>query len=378
MRLLQFLRTHLSKQYIKLYSSNLFIGITGGVGRSTCVKASAAVCSGKYKTISTKPNLDPALNLSQTLLRINPGTEKVILELKAMHKGEMDFYLAQVKPKIAVFTKTAFMPGSGSGNAEETLEEQRKLIESLGEKGVAILNWDDSISKKIAGYCSGKVLFYGTDQENCTVWAGNISIDNFGTSFELNSGVERVTVNLKLLGINEVYAALAAALLGVVLGIPLTKIKPALETLESAEHCMQAIWGPNNSILLDDTASSVPSEVEASIDTLLEISARRRIVVLGEMRNVSGAQSEAMYREVARKIYKEKLDLVFLGQGETNLIAEELKSLGFWEERIESDLPNSQLVSKLLKTLGKGDVCLIKGSRSVRLDEVVKRIAKKI
>lgn len=375
--MLQSLQTHLARQYVKLYPPNLFIGITGSVGRSTCVEAVAAVCSQKYKTITTNPNLDTDHNISHTLLRINPRTEKVILDMEADHNGEMDFYLSQVKPKIAVFTKSAYIPGDVSSALKGALEEQKKLIESLDEQGVAILNWDENVSKKNAEYCRGKVLFYGTDQENCTVWAGNINIDNFGTSFELNSGVERVKINFKLLGINEVYSALAAALLGVVLGISLTKIKPALETLESAEHCMQSLWGPNGSILLDDSFSSSPQSVEASIDILLQVPARRRIVVLGEMRDL-GPHSEATYREVGRKIYKEKLDLVFLGQGETRFIADELKSLGFWEERMESDLQGSQLVSKLLKNLGKGDVCLIKGSRAVRLDEVVKRIAKKI
>ena len=68
--------------------------------------------------------------------------------------------------------------------------------------------------------------------------------------------------------------------------------------------------------------------------------------------------------------------MVFLGQGDAQIIADELKNLGFWEEKLQSNLQNSQLVNRLLKTLGKGDVCLIKGSRSVRLDEVVKRITK--
>lgn len=377
MRLLQSLQTHLVRQYVKLYPQNLFIGITGSVGRSTCVEAAAAVCSQKYKTITTNPGQDPTRNMAHTLLRINPGTEKVILEMGADRKGEMDFYLSQVKPRIAVFTKSAYRPGSDSAAADVVLEEQRKLIESLGEQGMAILNWDDNTAKQNAEHCPGKVLFYGTDQENCTVWAGNIDISNFGTSFELNSGVERVKINLKLLGINEVYSALAAALLGVVLGISLTKIKPALETLESADHCMQTIWGPNGSIILDDTNSSSPAEVEASVDTLLRVPARRRIIVLGEMHD-PGPYPEEAYREVGRKIYKEKLDLVFLGQGKTVFIEDELRSLGFWEERMESNMQSSQLVAKLLKTLGKGDVCLVKGSKSVRLDEVVKRIAKKI
>jgi len=106
------------------------------------------------------------------------------------------------------------------------------------------------------------------------------------------------------------------------------------------------------------------------------VPARRRVLVLGEMREL-GQYSEKLHRQIAQRIYKEKLDLIFLGQGDAQIIADELRSLGFWEERMESNLQNSELVTKLLKTLGKGDVCLIKGSKAVRLDEVVKRIAKK-
>ncbi|MCL4366245.1 Mur ligase family protein, partial [Patescibacteria group bacterium] len=262
------------------------------------------------------------------------------------------------------------------GGIDEILKEKGKLVMSLGKDGVAILNYDDPNCRKLAEECSGTVVYYGMDPKNCTVWAGNPKIENFATTFELNFGVERVKVNFQLLGLHQVYSALAGALLGVVNGIPLTRIKLALEQIKSSEHRLQAVQGPNGSILLDDTYNSSPTALEAAIDTLLAIPARRRIVVLGEMREL-GSYSEKLHRLVAQKIYKEKLDFVFLGQGDTEFIADELRSLGYWEDRLESNLRSSDLVSRLLRMLGKGDVCLIKGSRAVRLDEVVKRVAKK-
>ena len=254
--------------------------------------------------------------------------------------------------------------------------EKGKLIESLGEDGLAILNWDDPYSKKLTENCKGNVIYYGMDPKNCTIWAGNTKVENFTTTFELNLGVERVQVNFKPLGMHQVYSALAASLLGVVCNIPLTKIKLALESIEPAEHRLQAVVGPNGSVLLDDTYNCSPIALEGAIDTLLQIPARRRIVVLGEMKGL-GTYSEQLHRQIAQRLYRDKIDFVFLGQGDTEFIDDELKSLGFWEERLESNLQNSGLVSKLLKTLSKGDVCLIKGSRAVRLDEVVKRISKK-
>lgn len=370
------LRIYLARYFAKLYPSQMFVGVTGSVGKTTCVVLCAAVLSQKYKTLTTGPNLDPVLNIPSTLLKLNPSIKKAVLEMGIEYKGEMDFYLSLVKPKTAIITRIAYAHSEYLGSINEILEEKGKLIESLSEGGVAILNYDDPNSKKLAQTCKGAVVYFGMDPKNCTVWAGNPKVENYTTTFELNFGVERVKVNFKLLGLHQVYPALAAATLGILCNIPLTKIKLALESVEPSQHRLEVIQGPNGSILLDDTYNSSPSAVDGAIDALLAVAARRRIVVLGEMRELGG-YSEQLHKVVAQKIYKEKLDLVFLGQGEARFIAEELRSLGFWEERLVADLQNSQMVTKLLKTLGKGDVCLIKGSRAVRLDEVVRRIAKK-
>lgn len=372
---LHLFRIYLARQFAKLYPKDTFIGVAGSVGKTACIQACVAVLSQKYKTISTKPNLDPVLNIPITLLKLNPTIKKAVLEMGIEYQGEMDFYLSLVSPKTAVFTKIAFAHSAYLGDLDEIIKEKGKLIEQLPEDGVAILNWDDQSTKKLAQKCKGTIIYYGTDPKNCTVWAGNIKIEDFRTTFELNFGVERVRVNYQLLGPHQVFSALAGAALGVLNDIPLTKIKLALESIEPTDHRMQALLGPSGSLVIDDTYNSSPAAVEAAIDTLLQIPARRRVLVLGEMREL-GEFSEKLHREVAQKIYKEKIDLVFLGQGEAGIIADELKDLGFWEERVESNLQNSQLVSRLLKTLGKGDVCLIKGSRAVRLDEVVKRITK--
>lgn len=370
------LRIYLSRQYAKLYPREAFVGVTGSVGKTTTVVASKAVLSQKYKTLTTKINLDPILNIPATLLKLTPSIKKVILEMGIEYKGEMDFYLSLIHPKTAIVTKVSYAHSEYLGGIEEVLEEKGKLVEAVGIGGVAILNADDPYSKKLAEKCPGDVVYYGTDPKVCTVWAGNVKIENFATVFELNLGVERVKVDLNLLGLHQIYPVLAAAALGVISGIPLTRIKFALESIQPQEHRMQVCSGPNGSIILDDSYNCSPVALDAALDTLMAVPARRRILVLGEMREL-GKYSKLLHQEVARKIYKEKLDYVLLGPGETAFCAYELSSLGFWEERLFTDMSNSQMVSKLLKILGKGDVCLIKGSRALRLDEVVKRISKK-
>lgn len=373
---LHLLRIFFARGYAKLYEREKFIGVTGSVGKTTCVVSSEAVLSQKYNVISTKPNLDPVLNIPLTVLKMTPSTQKCILEMGIEYVGEMDFYISIVRPKTVIVTKISYAHSEFLGDISAISREKGKLLEQLPKDGVAILNWDDLECRKLAQKCRGTVVFFGTDEKNCNVWAANFKMENFSTTFELNLGVERVKVNYKLLGKHQVYPALGAAALGVVFDVPLTKIKLALESMEPFEHRMQPMPGPSGSVILDDTYNSSPSAVEEALETLVQVPARRRIAVLGEMREL-GQYSEALHREVARKIYREKIDLIFLGTGDAQIIADELGSLGYLEERMAVNLQNSQIVSKLLKTLGKGDVCLIKGSRVLRLDEVVKRIARK-
>lgn len=366
---------YLAKQYAKLYPQDTFIGVTGSVGKTTTVEACSKVLSLKYRTITTQPNLDPTTNVPNTILKLNPSIKRAVLEMGVQYKGEMDFYLSLCKPKTAIITRIYWSHSDSLGSLGEIADEQGRLVEKLPHDGVAILNFDDVNCRKLSEKFEGRVIFFGKDPHSCLVWAGNIKVENFRTTFELNLGVERVKINYQLLGEHQIYAALAAAVLGVLEGIPLTKIKIALESQTARPHHLQALEGPYGAIVLDDSESSSPASVEAAIDTLMHVPARRRVAVLGQMPNL-GSFSDDLHRQVAQKIYKEKLDFVLLGQGAAQTIAEELRSLGFWEERVEANLQNSQLVNFLLKTLGEGDVCLIKGSKTSRLDEVVKRITK--
>lgn len=370
------LRIQLARQYAKFIPSEKIIGITGSVGKTGCVQALKSILSQRYNVVATTANLDPILNIPTTILKVRPTTKKVILEMGVEYKGEMDFYLSIIKPKTAIITRIYFAHSQFLGNIDAIISEKGKLIEQLPEDGVAILNWDDLNCRKLAARTKAEVVFFGKDQKNCSVWANNIKIENFRTVFELNYGVERVKIDYPLLGEHQIYPALAATAAGLLEGISLIQIKHALEGVKPAEHRLQPIDGHGGSVILDDTYNCSPASVEAAIDTLMNIPARRRILVLGEMKEL-GDFSEELHRQIARVIYKEKIDLVFLGTGEAQIIADELARLGFWEERLEYNLQNPQMVSKLLKILNKGDVCLIKGSRALRLDEVVKRVVNK-
>lgn len=374
-------RFFLAKQYARLIPSDKFIGIVGSVGKTTTALACKNVLQEKYLTISTletnanTPNLDPIFNLPMTILRVRPKIEKVILEMGIEHPGEMDIYLSLVKPKTAIVTRLTHEHTEYFGSLESAIENEVRIVKTLPDDGIAILNWDDINCRKVAEETSAKVIFYGSDQKHCHVWVSNKRIEDYETVFELNYGVERIEIKSKLLGFHQIYPIMAAAALGVINNISLTTIKRGIEKIEPAPHRLQVLEGINNSIILDDTYNAQPVAVEEALETLNQVSARRRVVVLGEMREL-GEYSEKMHRDIARKVFADKIDIVIAGQGDAQYYVDELIKLGFAENRIFPGLQNPEIVSKLNKMLTKGDVVLIKGSRGVRLDEVVKKVVK--
>ena len=373
---LHFLRFSLARNYAKIFSPDRFIGITGSVGKSTTSLCCYHVLKQKYRTIKTTNNLDTIFNLPITLLKVRPKIEKVILELGVEYPGEMDFYFSLVRPNTAIVTRIAPQHTEFLGGIEGIFAEKSKLVKQLSSKGTAILNWDDPNVRKMAELTKAEVVFYGTNAKNCHIWASNIRIENFKTVFELNYGVERVEVELKLIGEHYVTSALAAAALGLNNGLLLMHIKKGLEEVTAGEHRMQLVEGESDTMILDDTYNNAPAALEAAIDVLNKLPARRRILVLGEMREL-GDISQKMHQHIAQKIYTDKIDYVLLGQGDTKYVAEELKSLGYPENRLEENLTNSQIVASVLQLAHKNDLILVKGARSLRFDEVVKRISKK-
>lgn len=344
------LKIYLARQYLKLYSKETFV-VASSKEASRLAEMLDKVLSQKYKVVL-------APQIEDTILSLNPAVKRAILEVRTLQ--DVDLLSSMLKPQLVIFDKS-----SGTAN---------RLLSQMSEESVAIVKFDDLEIKKMLQDFPGQAVFYGLDPKS-TTWAGNIKIENFKTTFELNFGVERVKVSLALLGEQHVFSALAASTLGVLENLPLTKIKLALEKILSLPHQMEVLQGPSGSVIVDDNLIYNPATLDDAINTLLQIPSRRKVLVLSEMKDL-GADGEKAHRQAAQKIYKEKIDLVFLGQGQARIIADELQSLGFWQDKMEANLTHSQMVAKLLQVLGKDDVCLVKGARTDRLDEVVKRVTK--
>lgn len=369
MQKLDDLKLFFAKQYLKILPNISYIGVTGDFYESTTAMACQKVIGLKI--------IEPVVlqigknnNLASSLFKISSKSKKVIVELNLEKTNEIEKIINLFKFSILVVN------GVTNDSNDLTSSDGQKLIKILGNKNnetTLIVNWDNLALRKYIEDKNIKASYFGLDPKFCHVWASNIKIENFQTVFELNYGVERVEVKSLFLGGFQLYPLLAAAAVGIELGLNLSAIKKALELISPLDQHYKVMAGFNDSVVIDDTYHNFSRYFDQALDTLNVLPARRRILILGDTETESQKKD---FKKIAQKIFKDRLDLVFLSGPIAKPISDELLSLGFLEDRLFIDLQNPQITSNLLKSLLKGDIVLVKGSKLGTMKDIVKKLAK--
>ena len=366
-------RQTLARLWLKLYPKVEVIAITGSVGKTTTKEMIAQVLQERFRVVKSEANLDPVFNIPRTILKLRPGDQKLVLEMGVEYPQEMDFYLSLVQPKIGVVTKIACVHTEFLGDLSGVVEEKSKLLRSLPQGGWAILNWDDFSTRQLASKTKAKVFYYGVDDKNCQLTAGNIKTSAEGVDFTLSSKEftrGEVEVRLNLLGRHNVYCALAASSVGLISGLSLKEIKNGLEKVKPQPSRLNVLSGPKQSIIIDDSYNASPTGTQAALETLKDYPGKRKIAVLGEMREL-GSYSEKGHREVGKKVAGEKIDYLLTLGNLTKFIIDEAKAQGFKKEHLFQFKTAEEIEKKLKDLLGQGDIVLIKGSRAMRMERII-------
>ncbi|MBI4058714.1 UDP-N-acetylmuramoyl-tripeptide--D-alanyl-D-alanine ligase [Candidatus Microgenomates bacterium] len=371
-------KRQLAKNYLfflKKFTDIKVIGITGSVGKTTTKEMVASVLSQKYKIRVSYANIDPVYNIPTTILKTTPGTKVLVLEMGVDHKGDMDFYLALSKPDIGILTNIYWTHTEFFGDIEGVAREKGKLIAGLSQKGLAIVNGDDRLVKQISEKTKAKVILYGLGR-GCEIKAQDIKVINLQTTFTLNFDQQLIEITLPVLGAHFVYAALAAAAVGLSFNVEPEDIKLGLESFIPTPHRLQPVTTKSGAIILDDTYNSSPLGAKAAIDTLIEVGkGKKTAAVLGDMLEL-GDYTEKGHQEVGEWVAKKKIDnLICFGQFAPFLV-EGARNGGMKNNQIII-VPSENILKKAIKdSLDRNVVMLLKASRKLKFDELVKMAEK--
>jgi UDP-N-acetylmuramoyl-tripeptide--D-alanyl-D-alanine ligase len=342
--------------------------VTGSNGKTTTKEMMAGVLGALGPVLKPEGSFNNQWGLPLTLLRLGPEHKALALELGANTPGEIASLAAIARPTVGVVTVVASAHTEFFGSLDGVAAEKSALVRAIPPEGTVVLNADDPRVLAMHRESRARVLYFSTGPGADVFAAGPAEDDGLALRFTLAAGTATRPVRLHFAGRHNVVNALAAAGVGLALGLSLEQIARGLEAARPAKG--RCVWRRAGRLrLLDDTYNANPASVSAALAALASgAGAARRVVVLGDMLEL-GPISESAHREVGRAVAASGA-AEFIGVGRAAQVAvEAARQAGLPESHHVTTFEDT--VALLLKRLAPGDAVLVKGSRGMRMERVV-------
>src|SRR5262245_25739512 len=344
-----------------------FVGVTGSVGKTTTKEAIACALGARFRVARTGGNLNNHLGVPLSLLRFPPDATAAVYELAMSATGEIRFLAELVRPVVGVVTNVAEVHLESLGDLEAVARAKRELVETLPREGAAILNWDDRRVRAMASATSAQVVSYGFSPD-ARLRAERVHLDDDGTVFEIAGGG---AVRIPAWGRHLVYAALAAIAAAELLDVPALEARDALRRFRPASG-RSAFRALGRVRLLDDSYNASPASVRAAVAALCERpGGAARLVVLGDMLEL-GERAEALHEEIGAYLATQPVDGVYLYGPLSAAVESGARRAGVPGEKVKHFASHAEIADALRKRLRPGDHLLVKGSRGMKMEEVIR------
>jgi UDP-N-acetylmuramoyl-tripeptide--D-alanyl-D-alanine ligase len=342
------------------------VAVTGSAGKTTTKEAIAYILSTKFRALKSEGNLNNHFGLPLMLLKLDSGHDIAVVEMGMSHAGEISALARIAEPEIGVVTNVAPVHLEFFNSIAEIADAKRELIESLPSTGIAVLNADDEYVSQFGRSFKGRVLTYGI-APTADVHAENIEAHGVrGSTFDVVFEGRRSRVQLPLVGTHNIHNALAAVAVALERRFDLSEAAEALATLAPPEKRGQVIQFGNITVV-NDCYNSNPKALEAMVQALTTMPAKRRIVVAGEMLEL-GPSAEELHRRSGRYIAGRTIDVLLGVRGLAQAIVESARAEGMRGEFVATP---EEAAAWLAREVRDGDVVLIKGSRGVKLERAL-------
>ena len=344
------------------------IGVTGSNGKTTVKEMIAAILvaeHGAEHMLATAGNLNNAIGLPLTLLRLRATHRAAVIEMGMNHPGETAELAAICRPTIALINNAQREHQEFMKSVAAVAEEHGAVIAALPATGVAIINADDTYADYWRSVAAGRsVRDFGLSKPAAV--NARYTLDSNACDMEIETPAGRTQARLETAGLHNVANALAAIAAAGAAGAGLEAIRRGLASFRAVKGRLQYKAGRDGTSVIDDTYNANPDSVRAAIDVLASMPGRR-ILVLGDMGEV-GDKAGQFHDEIggyAKSMGVESL----LTLGEYAAAAAHNFGAGAGHFARSEDL-----IAALRPLLGRGVTVLIKGSRFMRMERIVDAI----
>lgn len=355
----------LAAYYRSLFSMPV-AGITGSVGKTTTKEMLYSVLSEKYNTLKNEGNLNNEIGLPTTVFRLDPDYEAAILEMGMSNFGEISRLSQVAKPNVGIITKIGVSHIEHLGSRENILKAKLEILDGLKKDAPLIVNGDDDLLSRVK-LEDRAVITFGIENKGCDYVAENIEMADKSTTFTIKFECKAQKVVIPTVGVHNVYNALSAFAAGIYLGVSPEAAAEGLSKYVTS-GMRQRVREFSGMTLIEDCYNASPDSVRAAVDVLKSICARKYIFVFGDMLELGSISDEA-HREVGELAARKGVDCLLTYGKAASLAAESARARGL--TAAESFDDKAQLTARLKETAAAGDAILFKGSRGMKLEDVI-------
>lgn len=363
-------------RHVRRASRARVVAITGSVGKTTTKEAIAAVLGSRFRVVRNRGNFNNHLGLPLSLLELaNEDADVAVMELGMNHAGEIRVLVGIAEPDVRVWTNVGEAHIGYFGSVDAVADAKAEILEQATPSSVLVANADDERIVSRIGAFPGRVVTFG---EHERADARAIDVEERGVEGVRARLVTRAgtrEVRLPLVGRGNLANALAAAAVGLELDVPLDDIASVIGALKPAagRGVVTTVGGVT---IVDDSYNASPTAMRQALAVLAhESRARRTAAVLGEMLEL-GEQSLALHKEIGALAARAGVRrLVTVGGEAARALGEAAVAAGLPPASVTHHASSDSAGADIVGWLEPGDVVLVKGSRGIRTDLVVARMA---
>ncbi len=355
------------------------LAITGSSGKTTVKDMLASILADCGRVIKTQKNFNNLIGLPLSLLPASYCHDFAVLEMGMNAPGEIGRLTEIADPEIACINNVHPAHLAGLGDVKGVAAAKGELFANCRGSATFVANIDDPLVRSLVRKCKNKLITFGRRQ-SANVRATYIrDCGVSGSSFTLHLDNEKIRVNLNALGEHNVLNSLAAAAMAWAAGASIGQIAHGLAKFTSADKRLQIMNLKNGLRVVNDSYNANPASMRAALTAVQKLGkGEKYIAVLGDMLELGNFSMEAHSQigEVAAHLGVDYL--LAIGDYAKTMVAA-ARDAGMKNKRAISFTSKKDMViflQELLtgKGIGRGDLLLVKGSRGMKMEEIIKQL----
>jgi UDP-N-acetylmuramoyl-tripeptide--D-alanyl-D-alanine ligase len=362
-------------RYVRRQSGARVTAITGSAGKTTTKETAAEFLGARYTVYRNRGNLNNHIGLPLSLLDLRARPDVAVVELGMNHAGEISRLVALAEPETRVWTNVGDAHLGFFSGPDAIAEAKAEILEGATSASLLVANADDPRVMRHARRFAGRITTFGT-ADTAEVRAEHIEdLGTAGTRSALTTPAGRADLRVPLVGRGNLLNVLAAAAVALAMEVPLETIVERAAGLRPARHRGEVVELRDGVTLVDDSYNSSPTALRRALDVLAaDRGHARRVAVLGEMLEL-GSFADELHRQCGRAAAAAGVaELLAVGGSAAEALAAAARDagLGGHSRYVATSGEAAGIAAGMLRP---GDLVLVKGSRGIRTDVIVDRIA---